>query len=145
MRNGIVNVSLIITLLSLSSIAGLHVGAPVSRRAPRFGATITCNLDAPQLTGSQKRALRSHAGRLAASKKLNYVTVAEVDKSAEEVRTQLAAVELVRCKFQVTKKAEAKVMAEELASACGATVAEVLGHTALLYRPSEKRLIDIDS
>ena len=98
----------------------------------------------PSLSGSQKRALRSHAGRLAASKTLHYVNIGSVERSASEVDQQLTAVELLRCKFAVTKKSEAKEMADELAEATGSTVAEVLGHTALLYRPSEKRLINID-
>ena len=75
---------------------------------------------------------------------MHYVTVADPVASAAEVDRQLAAVELVRCKFQVAKKAEAKVLAQELAGLCDAAIAEVLGHTALLYKPSEKRLYDID-
>ena len=98
----------------------------------------------PQLTGSQRRSLRAHAGRLAASKQLNYVSVVSAERSAEEVDRQLAAVELVRCRFAVDKKAEAKVMAAALATQTGAAVAEVLGHTALLYRPSARHLITLD-
>ena len=96
------------------------------------------------LSGKQKSVLRSHAGRLAASKSLHYVTVADPAASASEADRQLAAVELVRCKFQVAKKAEAKLLAQQLADTCDAAVAEVLGHTALLYRPSEKGLYDIN-
>ena len=50
----------------------------------------------------------------------------------------------MRCKFSVAKKAEAKVMAAELSALTGAAVAEVIGHTALLYRPGPKRLIRLD-
>lgn len=78
------------------------------------------------------------------SKSLNYVKVADAERSCNEVDVQLASCELVRCKFSVEKKAEAKVMAAELAELTGAAVAEVLGHTALLYRPSAKRLIKLD-
>ena len=77
----------------------------------------------------------------AASKELNYVKVSSVERCAAEVSTALKAHELVRCKFAVEKKAEAKAKAAELAESTGAAVAEVLGHTALLYRPSEKRRI----
>ena len=98
----------------------------------------------PTLSGKQKSVLRSHAGRLAATKSLNYVTVADPAASAAEVDRQLAAVELVRCKFQVEKKKEAKLLAQQLAEMCDAAVAEVLGHTALLYRPSEKKLYDLN-
>jgi RNA-binding protein YhbY len=69
--------------------------------------------------------------------------VAEPARSAEEVDKLLGAVELVRCKFAVDKKAEAKVLALELAGLTGAAVAETIGHTALLYRPSAKKLIDL--
>ena len=43
----------------------------------------------------------------------------------------------------VSKKAEAKVVAEELADLTNAAVAEVIGHTCLLYKPSGKRIIPL--
>ena len=104
----------------------------VRTRAPR------CCAPGLLLNGVQRRQLRSHAGRLAAAKTLRYVSVADVERSATEVSINLDACELVRCRFSVLKKAEAKVMATEMASATGAAVAEVLGHTALLYRPSPR-------
>ena len=133
-------------LLATSTVAFHLGGATVAR-------SIHSSLDwhasdsrlPPSLTGSQKRALRAHAGRLAAAKALRYVNVAEVTRSCTEVDEQLECVELVRCKFAVAKKKEAKEMADELALATGAAVAEVLGHTALLYRASAKGLIDITS
>ena len=110
-----------------------------------------CSSDQPpptapavSLTGGQRRTLRSHAGRLAAGRTLVYVNVAEPARSRNEVDQQLTSHELVRCKFAVMKKSEAKVMAAELATLTGAAVAEVLGHTALLYRPSQKRLIPLE-
>ena len=108
--------------------------------------TLQCNAlcVGPVLTGGQRRQLRTHAGRLAAAKALHYVKVSDVERSSAEVDQQLEAVELVRCKFAVLKKAEAKSMAQEMADATGSAVAEVLGHTALLYRPSSKRLIKLD-
>ena len=40
---------------------------------------------------------------------------------------------------------QAAALAEELVGLIGdAVVAEVLGHTALLYRPSSRRLIELD-
>ena len=77
-------------------------------------------------------------------KTLKYVNVADAERSREEVDVQLTSCEFVRCKFAVDKKAEAKVVAAELATLTGAAVAEVLGHTALLYRPSAKKLIKLD-
>ena len=120
--------------------------APSLQPRPRSAVAVRCCEPGASsaLSGKQKSVLRSHAGRLAASKSLHYVTVAAPAASAAEVDRQLAAAELVRCKFQVAKKAEAKVLAQELAEMCDAAVAEVLGHTALLYRPSEKRLYDIN-
>ena len=70
--------------------------------------------------------------------------VGECERSRAEVDLQLEACELVRCKFAVMKKAEAKEMAAEMAEMTGSAVAEVLGHTALLYRPGPKRLISLD-
>ena len=99
---------------------------------------------APELTGAQRRSLRAQAGRLAADKGLHYVNVADNERSRAEVDSQLEDFELVRCKFSVAKKAEAKEMAAEMGALVGAAVAEVLGHTALLYRPSPKRLICLD-
>ena len=125
---------------------GPRGAAAVRRAAPPRGcegaaADAPCP---PALTGAQKRSLRAHAGRLAAAKKLTYVQVAEVRATVEVVDAQLARVELVRCKFtRAEKKADARAMAGQLASLTGAAVAEVLGHTALLYRPSAKRLISI--
>lgn len=78
-------------------------------------------------------------------KALRYVNVADNERSRAEVDSQLEDFELVRCKFSVAKKSEAKEMAAEMGALVGAAVAEVLGHTALLYRPSPKRLICLDN
>ncbi len=138
-----------LALVATATLCGAFVALPTAPpHAPRLvaGAVRACDSPPlPQLSGAQRRALRSHAGRLAAAKQLTYVHVSEPSRSAAEVEAQLRNVELVRCKFAVTKKAEAKVCAEALASATGAHVAEVLGHTALLYKPSEKRLVPLDS
>lgn len=41
---------------------------------------------------------------------------------------------------------QAAALANELVDLVGdAAIAEVLGHTALLYRPSERRLVKLDS
>ena len=141
----------ILALLALlvSSVAALTPQfRPVATVRPCVGAlaprAVVCACAQPQLTGGQRRQLRSLAGRQAAAKTLRYVSVASCARSRDEVDVQLASCELVRCKFIVTKKSEAKEMAAELAELTGAAVAEVLGHTALLYRPSEKRLIPLE-
>ena len=115
----------------------------LSRAAPPRAHPARCCVAPVELTGGQRRELRAHAGRLAASKVLRYVSVSEAGRSAKEVGLQLDAAELVRCKFAVNKKKEAAAMADELAALTGAAVAEVLGHTALLYRPSKKQIIKL--
>jgi RNA-binding protein len=136
---------MLVLLLCLGAVSSLH--APQLRAkvdASRLVCSEAARPSPPELTGKHRRALRSHAGRLAAAKELRYVNVAVSERSANEVDALLDTVELVRCKFAVDKKAEAKVMASELAELTGAAVAEVLGHTALLYRPSSKQLISLD-
>ena len=131
---------LCLPLLTHAFVCGVGAPSPASR-------VRCCAPDpppAPALTGAQRRFLRTHAGRLAAAKELNYVHVGDVERSRKEVDVQLAKVELVRCKMtSVMKKADAKVMAAELAERTGAAVAEVIGHTALLYRPGSKRTITL--
>ena len=134
-RHHMARLHLLLLALLHASLAAAYTFVP---RAPLANVRCCQSPSAIALTGSQKRTLRSHAGRLAASKSLTYLNVADVESSRAEADVQLAAKELIRCKFAVEKKAEAKVMAGELASLTGATVAEVLGHTALLYRPGPK-------
>ena len=140
---------MLVVLLLLASSSALQLRPAPAVATPRLvRATVSCCDQAlpspPVLSGTQRRALRAHAGRLAQAKMLNYVSVAVVERSQKEVDVQLTAVELVRCKFAVTKKAEAKEMAAELGKITGAAVAEVIGHTALLYRPGPQRLIKLD-
>mmetsp|Transcript_755 Transcript_755/g.1550 ORF Transcript_755/g.1550 Transcript_755/m.1550 type:complete len:132 (-) Transcript_755:396-791(-) len=106
-------------------------------------ATIKC-CTGPSLTGKQRRHLRAVAGRLEAQQALSRMQVADPESSLFALREQLAAAELVRCKFvSVEKKSEAKQLAEVMAEQVDATVAQVLGHTALFYKPSSKRLIEL--
>ena len=138
-------INVLLLLLSFTAVASFQFATrllPPIRASVR--GTVVLDATAPALTGVQKRVLRTHAGRLAASKSLHYVTVADAAASTNEVDRQLTAHELVRCKFRVEKKKEAKVLAEDLAGRTGAAVAEVLGHTALLYRPSSAKLISLD-
>ena len=90
------------------------------------------------LTGTQRRQLRAIAGRREAAKTLQRMKVVEPARSAAEVDTVLRAAELVRCKFPVLHKRDVPPLAEELAGLVDppAEVAQVLGHTALLYRPA---------
>ena len=141
--------------IGFSTAAGACVGVEVMTRlaSSLLGLVVlaACVLQStalcagPVLTGGQRRQLRAHAGRLAAAKALRYVNVGDIERSHEEVDLQLSKCELLRCKFAVLKKAEAKELAHQMAERTGSTVAEVLGHTALLYRPSKQKLIKLDS
>ena len=45
----------------------------------------------------------------------------------------------------INKKKDAKVAGLEIATQVGAHVAQVVGHTVLLYRPANPPLIDLDA
>ena len=101
-------------------------------------ALLCTPMAALSLTGTQRRQLRAIAGRREAAKTLQRMKVVEPARSAAEVDTVLRAAELVRCKFPVLHKRDVPPLAEELAGLVDppAEVAQVLGHTALLYRPA---------
>jgi RNA-binding protein YhbY len=101
-------------------------------------ALLCTPMAALSLTGTQRRQLRAIAGRREAAKTLQRMKVVEPARSAAEVDTVLRASELVRCKFPVLHKRDVPPLAEELAGLVDppAEVAQVLGHTALLYRPA---------
>ena len=87
-----------------------------------------------ELTGKQKRRLRSLGQRLQAS-----VTVGKGGPSQEwltNLSALLARHELVKVKLPAAASREREAMAEELAGQTGSACAGVLGRTALLYRPS---------
>lgn len=108
-------------------------------RGDGLRAALSGDVAPPVLTGAQKRVLRATAGRRAAAKELSYVLVSNVDSSTAEVVTALRAHELVRCKFaSASKKKEAEAYAIELAAQTSSAVAQVIGHTALLYKPRPK-------
>ena len=103
-----------------------------------LAAMLAAPSEALALSGKQRRFLRAEAARLERAKNLPRAHVASVDASADAVREMLdAGCEMVRCKVTLAdKKAEAKLLAHQLSLLVGAEVAEVLGHTALLYRAS---------
>ena len=103
-----------------------------------LAALLANRSEALALSGKQRRFLRAEAARQERDKNLPRAHVASVDASADAVQEMLdAGCEMVRCKFTLAhKKAEAKLLANQLALLVGAEVAEVLGHTALLYRAS---------
>lgn len=97
------------------------------------------------LTGRDRRTLRSEAGRREAAGKLAYVRMprAEDPVTAEspvvrEVSDRLAREEIVRVKTAEKKKKLAAAVGEFLAEACEGEVAQVIGHTVLIYREAQK-------
>ncbi|WP_298433096.1 ribosome assembly RNA-binding protein YhbY [Geobacter sp.] len=93
------------------------------------------------LTGKQKRFLRGlgHA--------LNpVITVGKADISeslTRETDEALAHHELIKVKILESCLMDRHDVAEELAAACGADVAQVLGRTFLLYRPAKEPKITL--
>ena len=90
------------------------------------------------LGGARRRALRALAGRLAADGKLKTMLVLGVDFTEQflgKIDRALDECELIKLRLRdVASKKEVKVVAEDIASGRGAHVAQVVGHTALLYR-----------
>lgn len=96
---------------------------------------------APTLTGKQARYLRGlgHALRPAVMIGRQELT----DTVRTSLDESLTAHELVKVKLQEGCLLDRREVAEQLAAATGAAVAQVLGKTILLYRPSDKKLISL--
>jgi len=93
------------------------------------------------LTGKQARYLRGlgHALRptvMLGRQELNDSVIAALDEA-------LTAHELVKVKLQEGCLLDRRDAAAQLAAATGAAVAQVLGKTLLIYRPSDKHLITL--
>jgi len=98
-------------------------------------------LSKPTLTGKQARYLRGlgHPLRPAVMigrQELTDAVYTSLDES-------LTAHELVKVKLQEGCLLDRREAAEQLGTATGAAVAQVLGKTILLYRPSDKKLITL--
>lgn len=102
------------------------------------------NISSPQeksLTGKQARFLRGLGHKLQpvvmiGRQEMSDDVVAAVDEA-------LQAHELIKIKLQEGCLTDRRVVAEELAAKTDAAVAQVLGKTILLYRPSENELIQL--
>jgi len=93
------------------------------------------------LTGKQARFLRGLGHSLRPAVMLGRQEVSEtVITTLDEV---LTAHELVKVKLQEGCPLDRREAAAQLAAATGAAVAQVLGKTILLYRPSDKQLISL--
>jgi len=91
------------------------------------------------LTGKQKRFLRGQGHALQP-----FVMIGKHHLNEEVIKTTheaLEAHELIKVRIQEGCLTDRKTVAAELASETGSAVAQILGHTFLLYRPSDKKII----
>lgn len=93
------------------------------------------------LSGKQKRYLRGLGHDL---KPVIMVGKNEVnDALAAETATALATHELIKVKILESCEMDRHEVADALAKACGADVAQVLGRTLLLYRKGDEPKIEL--
>lgn len=93
------------------------------------------------LTGKQKRFLRAIGHNL---KPVVMVGKGEINDSLiRETTEALEAHELIKIKILESCLIDRTEVAEQLASHCGAEVAQILGRTILLYRKSREPKIEL--
>lgn len=93
------------------------------------------------LTGKQKRFLRGLGHDL---KPVIMIGKNEINESlVTETDLALAAHELIKVKILESCTMDRHEVADAMAKACGADVAQVLGRTLLLYRRGEEAKIDL--
>jgi RNA-binding protein YhbY len=94
--------------------------------------------------GKFRRQLRAIANTKKAESSLAVLHVGGMKEITEafkvNVRAQLLAHELVQVKTRVKKKKEAAALGEELASATDSEVAQVVGHSILLFQSNDKEV-----
>jgi RNA-binding protein len=90
-----------------------------------------------ELSGKQRRHLRALGHHLHAVVQIGHDGV--TDALALETNRQLEAHELIKVKVSENAPLERHDAADALAQRCGAEVAQVLGRTALLYRPRKEK------
>lgn len=94
-----------------------------------------------KLTGKQARYLRGLGHHLKpvvmiGKDELNQAVLAATEEA-------LTAHELIKVRLQEGCLSDRNEVADELARVTGAAVAQILGHTILLYRPSEEQKITL--
>jgi len=95
----------------------------------------------PQLTGKQNHFLRGLGHHLQPVVMVGKDEItASIIKSTDEA---LELHELIKIKIQDGCIMDRKDVAGALAHKCNAAVAQILGRTILLFRPSEKKLIEL--
>lgn len=96
---------------------------------------------AQQLSGKQRRFLRGLGHHLQPVVMIGKDEIsANLIKSVEEA---LDTHELIKIKLQEGCIMDRKEVAATLASRCDAAIAQILGNTILLFRPSENNLINL--
>ena len=98
-------------------------------------------LSSPALTGKQARFLRGLGHNLRPTVMLGREEISTTVVAA--LNDGLTAHELVKVKLQEGCLLDRHEAATQLAAATGAAVAQILGKTILLYRPSDKKLITL--
>lgn len=98
-------------------------------------------LPSPALTGKQARFLRGLGHSLRPTVMLGREEISATVVAA--LNDGLTAHELVKVKLQEGCLLDRHEAADQLAAATGAAVAQILGKTILLYRPSDKKLITL--
>ena len=94
-----------------------------------------------KLTGKQNRYLRGLGHHL---KPVVFVGKEEVNEAViSAVEEALEAHELIKIKLQDGCLSDRKEVAEELAAATGAAIAQILGKIILLYRPGKEHEISL--
>eukprot|EP00638_Chattonella_subsalsa_P010402 CAMPEP_0117756856 /NCGR_PEP_ID=MMETSP0947-20121206/14352_1 /TAXON_ID=44440 /ORGANISM="Chattonella subsalsa, Strain CCMP2191" /LENGTH=123 /DNA_ID=CAMNT_0005576573 /DNA_START=419 /DNA_END=790 /DNA_ORIENTATION=+ len=109
------------------------------------------NSEETNLTGKEKRALRSFAGQQKSKGKMftiNYAGGADeeiAENFVRELETGLEAHELINIKMLYLKKKKlAKEVGEAMAQATQSKLVQVIGHSVLLYKPSKRQKIDLN-
>lgn len=93
------------------------------------------------LTGKQKRYLRGVGHHLAPVIMIGKGEITEA--VAQETREALAAHELIKVKVLESCLLDRKEVATELAGACAAEIAQILGRTILLYKRGDEPKIEL--
>ena len=115
----------------------------IASYTPRFGGSALSVLEfpaeigqvvrlQPQLTSADRRALKGKAQHLEPVLKVGHNGVSEAFLAS--VETELALHALIKIKFTDFKQ-EKHALAEQIATATGSALVQVVGHVAVFYRP----------
>ena len=89
------------------------------------------------IIGKHKRSLRSIANKFKQTKELSVIQWSQSSESfMKNLEEVIAANELVQIRLNVEKRKEAKEIGTQISLDTNSTLAQVVGHTVLLYRAS---------